>query len=179
LLDKLIQQKQGKADLVTDEKNPKQEPSNPYQIPATPNQAEATLEETAAWLKNKMEGSDYYSAIGLHFQIERLYFSRLSGCQMNLTIRIDSGSSTAVDVYTPVLNQAEKVVAGRSTEGIWGVWLYFTPNIYYEHWGPSKKERLRTDSVMLPTRDEDLAVRASKAFNHLIQLCGGAKKEPF
>lgn len=37
-----------------------------------------------------------------------------------------------------------------------------------------------TDSIRLLTRDAALAERVSRAFNHVIKLCGGgSRKEPF
>ena len=41
------------------------------------------------------------------------------------------------------------------------------------------KDEEKTNTVILYTGDEQLATRAATAFNHLIKLCGGGKKEPF
>ncbi len=90
-----------------------------------------------------------------------------------------------VEKYAPSLNLAERAEAGQNKDGDWGVWLHFNSTIYqydesYIRGKLELKEENKTKVIVLFTGEQDLAKRSAKAFNLLIQLCGGGpNKEPF
>lgn len=150
--------------------------------------SQPSLEETISWLKDKLEGSTN-SVEDLHVQIDRLSVSvsqlekppALPLCQMDLSLKynLEGDPYAPVDVYSVFLILAERAEAGQA-EGHFGVWLFFRRSFAYEERRGADRQEKKSDFIRLLVRDEDLAERVSKAFDHVIKLCGGGpRKEPF
>lgn len=103
---------------------------------------------------------------------------------MDLTLTGEINSTRIVNKYSPSLELVQSASSGRNKDGDWAVWLSFTKGIYqfnevYAQGRLVQKDEEKTNSVAIFTGDEELANRAASAFNHLIKLCGGGRKEPF
>jgi len=147
--------------------------------PSTP-----SLEETASWLKARLEGLSVATDKFL-YSVEHISVS--SSCYMDLRINYNFDFSKRVaGKYSPTLHLVERVEAGQNQSNYWAIWLKFRSNIYeynefYNSLGQliGKKED-KTNSIVIFTGTEDLAVRGANAFNNLIKICGGGvRKEPF
>jgi S1-C subfamily serine protease len=153
----------------------------PVNQESKPGQLAPTVEETAKWLTERLQGSSI-SSDGVYEEVTHLSFP---SCSMNLTIKAYLPARGVVfQDYRVFLNLAEGVKLGHTKDGQPLVSLSFRRSISYrttynDSTRSSSKE-MSTDTIGILIRDEELAVRSSKAFAHLIQLCGGGpKKEPF
>lgn len=168
-------------DRMLAEKEATAQGTSPRPQPQPSPEPQPSLEETISWLKDKLEGSERASG-DLIFEIPYLDITISQAgppphaCTMYMTRRVSSVHVSSVEIYEVILSQASEAQTGRNKSGESGVWLYFPRGVFYREGRETKK----TDAITLFTRDEDLAERVAKAFNHVIKLCGGGpKKEPF